>query len=613
MDTLTVDPVQPQVLYATSSFQGTFKSVDAGASWDSIHTGYASGNVAVDPSRHATIYQTLNAAQVMRSLDGGATWSSSSQGLPSANVTVLAVDPAKHTVYVASDGVWHSFDGGVSWKPARKPVPKGVARQVLALAIAHRPAGTVYAATGGGVFRSFNGGDTWIPSSQGLPAGEVAALVLAPANSRILWASVRNAGVFRSTNGGASWKPTAGQPAGARSVLSLAVAPGDPSAAWAGTADRGAYRTTDAGAHWTPVGPQATTEVKALAAAGAALYAGVVPDFQDSGGVLASSDGGATWQPRNTGLTALETLDAAIDPHHPEVLWAGAYGAGLYRSTVGGRVWDFSPQPPALFSESFVQVTRVGLSADGAVLGTVFNSGLWTSDDDGGSWRLVLGLETTTAAYVNFLLTHPQDAMTLYAGTLGSQGLLASHDSGGTWQPLQPGFDCSFNALAVAPSAPATLYAGGTIATASPSFACHLTRAALFRSTDGGATWTETDSGLAGDGVLSLAVDPLDSRILYAQSGGRFGNSTGVSKSLDGGATWSGLSSPLIGNLVFSAGGGTLWGNQGTEVFASHDGGASWQSVGGPRVFDLDRLVPDPLDPDRLYAATSGGVWVLEP
>jgi len=85
-----------------------------------------------------------------------------------------------------------------------------------------------------------------------------------------------------------------------------------------------------------------------------------------------------------------------------------------------------------------------------------------------------------------------------------------------------------------------------------------------------------------------------------------------VSKSLDGGATWSVLGPPIVGNLVFSAGGGTLWGSQGSQVFASRDGGASWQSVGGPQVYAIDHLVPDPVDPHRLYAATWGGIWVLQ-
>jgi hypothetical protein len=609
VDTVTVDPVQPQVLYATAGHQGSFRSADGGVSWSLVHTGYASGNVAVDPSLHSTIYQSLDFHQVLKSTDGGTTWSSSSQGLPNANLTLLAVDPAKRTrVYAATDGVWHSFDGGISWKGARRPLPVGAARHVLALAIARRPAGTVYAATEAGIFRSFDAGDSWKPSSRGLPPGAVTALALAPSNPQILWAGAGRI-VFRSTNGGATWKPAAGLPE-AGNVSSLAVAPGDPSAVWVGTLEHGVYRTTDAGAHWTPAGPRGTSSVAALAATATTLYTAVTPAFRDAGGVLASGDGGATWQPRNRGLFALEAPDVAIDPHHPETLWAAAGPQGLYRSTVGGQVWDLPSQPPASPAR-FASVARVALSADGALLGTVFNGELWTCDDAGALWRLALGATTTPATPVSTLLTHPVDSATLYAGFPSLQRLFASHDSGVTWQPLEPGFDCAFNALAVAPSAPATLYAGGTLTT-NPSLACHLTRAALFRSTDGGATWTKADTGLAGDGVLSLAVDPLDPRILYAQSGGRFGNSTGVSKSLDGGVTWSALASPLVSNLVFSAGGGTLWGNQGTQVFASHDGGASWQSMGGPAVFSIDRLVPDPIDPDRLYAATWGGVWVLQ-
>jgi len=612
VDTLSVDPVQPQVLYATAGRQGSFRSVDGGASWSLIHFGYASGNVAVDPSLHTTIYQSLDFKQVLKSTDGGASWSSSGRGLPNGNLTLLAVDPAKRNrIYAATDGVWHSLDGGLSWKGSRRPLPKGAARHVLALAVARRPAGTVYAATDAGVFRSVDAGDSWKPSGRGLPPGLVTALAMAPSNPQILWAGAGRI-VFHSTNGGATWRPAASLPIEALGVSSLAAAPGDPSAVWAGTFGHGVYRTTDAGAHWTPAGPRTAPAVAALAATAASVYAVIVPAFREPGGVLASGDGGGTWQPRNTGLFALEALDVTLDPHHPERLWAAAYLAGLFRGTEGGQGWEIPTQSPPPLSDSPVQATRVAFSADGALLDTVFNDFLWTSDNAGAFWHLALGPNTAPSAFVTFLLTHPVDAMALYAGAAGGQRLFASHDSGATWQPLEPGFDCAFSTLAAAPSAPATLYAGGSDTASSPSFACLTTRAAVFRSTDGGATWTRTGSGPAGDQTLALAVDPLDSRTVYAQIGGRFGNSTGVSKSLDGGDTWSALTSPLLKNLVFSAGGGTLWGNQGSQVFASHDGGASWQSVGGPAVFDVDRLVPDPVDPDRLYAATTGGVWVFQ-
>ncbi len=601
VDSLTVDPVDARVLYATANNQGTFKSIDGGATWSLIHTGGASGNVAVDPFRHTTIYQTASFNQVLKSTDGGATWTTSSH---QSRASLLAVDPARRNrIYLAADGVWHSFDGGVTWKRGRKPLPSGAARFVNALAVPRRPADTVYAATADGVFKSQNGGESWQRASRGLPPSPVTALVLAPANPKILWANVYRFGVFRSSDGGTSWRSTPSQPTAFPQVSALAVDPENPAQAWVGTVVEGIYRTSDAGTHWTAVGPHPNTSVRALAATRTSLYAGVTPDFRFPGGMLASGDGGTTWQLRNAGITALQTSDLTVDPHHPEVLWAAA-GPGLYRSTTGGRVWDIANQPSAPSSPSFGEVTRVAFSADGAILYVVFDGRLWASDDAGVSWRLALGPETTPATGVSFLLIHPQDAATLYAGAL-----LASHDSGATWQALEPGLDCG-NTLAVAST---TLYAGGAMNSAGPSFRCRITRAALFRSTDGGATWTKADSGLAGEAVLSLAVDPLDSRILYATTGGF--SLPRVSKSLDGGATWFGLSSPLVFDLVFSAGGSTLWGVWGglsSQVFASHDGGASWQSMGGPQADGIQRLIPDPTDPGRLYAATSGGIWVLE-
>jgi hypothetical protein len=251
----------------------------------------------------------------------------------------------------------------------------------------------------------------------------------------------------------------------------------------------------------------------------------------------------------------------------------------------------------------------VALSADGGVLYTLVNQRLWASDDGASSWRFSLGSELEP---VFNLLIDPLDAATLYAGQIFS----VSHNSGATWLPLTPNFTCGFQTLAVSPSAPSTLYAGGAMATGGP-FGCRSSRPAIFRSTDGGATWTEADSGLSGFGSLGggsviVTVDPFDPRTVYAETILSV-VPLGVWKSTDGGASWLPVGTLRVERLVFSADGGTLWGLSDSQVFASHDGAVSWQSMGGPQTFLASHLVPDPVDPDRLYAATTGGVWVLEP
>ncbi len=152
---LTVDPVDPQVLYATLGVQGTFKSVDRGDSWNPILAGVASSGVAVDPTRHTTIYQAVEPGQVWKSLDGGAHWTISTISC-CQQVGEMAVDPAVHTrIYLAtnSGGFWYSLDGGASWQSNRQPLPN-----IRALVALPRPADTVLIGTDGGLFKSADGG-----------------------------------------------------------------------------------------------------------------------------------------------------------------------------------------------------------------------------------------------------------------------------------------------------------------------------------------------------------------------------------------------------------------------------------------------------------------------
>ena len=123
------------------------------------------------------------------------------------------------------------------------------------------------------------------------------------------------------------------------------------------------------------------------------------------------------------------------------------------------------------------------------------------------------------------LAIDPSSPATLYAGT-DSNGVYKSVNGGASWTAVNAGLtNTTVLALAVDPSAPAKIYAG--------------TFGGAFKSIDGGGSWTTINAGLAGTNVDALAIDPSNPATIYAGSGG------GVSKSVNGGQSWTAMNAGL--------------------------------------------------------------------
>src|SRR5262249_52734241 len=110
---------------------------------------------------------------------------------------------------------------------------------------------------------------------------------------------------------------------------------------------------------------------------------------------------------------------------------------------------------------------------------------------------------------------------TLYVGTNGS-GVFKSTDGGSSWSAMNTGLPGGFpiiTALAIAPTTPTTLYA---------------VTAGVFKSTNGGRTWRDLPNAPVGSlVVVSLVIDPITPPTLYADT------TLDVFKSTNGGSTWS--------------------------------------------------------------------------
>ncbi|HKV37781.1 MAG TPA: SBBP repeat-containing protein, partial [Blastocatellia bacterium] len=147
----------------------------------------------------------------------------------------------------------------------------------------------------------------------------------------------------------------------------------------------------------------------------------------------------------------------------------------------------------------------------------------------------------------------------------------------------------------------------------------------IYRTTDGGGSWSKLGNGLPPNlGVLSIALDPVNPSTLYAGVGGALpgGQPSGtLFKSIDGGDTWTQLSTAVDGSniavdpktpstLYASRAGHGVLGGIGSELVKSTNGGLTWRpaTLGlGPGT--INTLVIDPQNTSNLYAGTTQGLF----
>jgi len=508
-------------------------------------------------------------------------------------IGALAIDPANPaTLYAGTSGggVFKSSNGGESWAAINAGLTNTF---VYSLAVDPSAPATLYAGTFSGVFKSTDGGGTWTFIFGHNNASVVALAIDRSAPSNIYAGSAPYewppGGIFKSTDGGENW--TDGGLSG-RLVFALAIDPSAPATLYAGT-DEGVFKSINRGGSWTAINAGLTNpsvgSLRIDPSAPATLYAGTA-----GGGVLKSSNGGGSWTAINAGLIASSVHALAIDPSAPSTLYAGTLNAGIFKSTNGGASWTAIN---AGLTNLFVGTLAIEPSAPATLYaGTSggFAAGVFKSTNGGGNWTAVntgLAHPTFPALAIDALAIDPSAPASLYAGTYA--GVFKSTNGGGNWTAVNTGLaHPSVLDLAIDPTVPATLYAA--------------TGGGLFKSTNGGASWT---ASLPGRSVWALAIDPSVPATLYAASGG-------VLKSTDGGGSWTaidtGLTSPVNALAIDPSATATLYaGTHGGGVFKSINGGASWTAMNsGLTNFPIvNALAIDPATPARIYAGTGGGVF----
>lgn len=274
-------------------------SSSSGANWQGLGlSGKQVKSLAFGPANSQTIFAGTSGQGLFRSLDNGDSWAADTTGLPSGlTVNGIVLDAAQGILYMGTDqGVFQSDDDGNHWKSSSQGLPTGAAGAVTALFF-NIADSTLYAGTAGqGIFVSRDGAKTWSVSGQGLPAGAVVHALLAGRQTQNprLYAALAGAGVYQSSDGGQSWSASnTGLPPGIDG-LALLTQPSGPGGLYVGTS-AGVYRSMDNGNSWRAVDTglgQTPPPVYALSMNDQnpiILFAGT------DTGVYTSADGGANW------------------------------------------------------------------------------------------------------------------------------------------------------------------------------------------------------------------------------------------------------------------------------------------------------------------------------
>ena len=327
-------------------------------------------------------------------------------------------------------------------------------------------------------------------------------------------------------------------------VDSVSGVEGRPAIGYVGTDNGGVWKTVNAGATWFPItdAVHAVRGITALAVAQsrpAIVYAGTGSIFGShySSGVWKSTDAGEHWQ--STGLkNAGEIAWLLVDPKNPDLVLAATRGIdqrkggarGVFRSTDGGRSWkpvlDAQPESGATYLSWASDDPRVVFAtvrqtyiAPGASPRSLFRhpgpTSLYKSTDEGLTWTKLQGrnqpkLIGETAVAAG---THSRRVY-----LLNRTGLYRSDDGGASWSLATRTIYTSSKQVLVDPHDPDVVYTMGTC---------------VYRSTDGGHTLVAFKGAPGGDDPNQWWIDPTDpNHIVY-------GGDQGASVSLDGGHTWS--------------------------------------------------------------------------
>jgi photosystem II stability/assembly factor-like uncharacterized protein len=587
---IAVSVSNPEIIYVGSGEglhrpdlsvgDGIYKSSDGGKTW--THLGLREGQqiaqIAVDPRNADRVFVAVaghpygpnEERGVFRSTDGGKTFEKILYRDENTGGADVQIDPANpETVYASlwearegpwengswnggNGGIFKSIDGGTTWNQLTKGLPNGIVQANLTVAPSSPKSlfAAVGTAKGSGLYRSDDGGENWFvattDSRPGLAigGGDLPVVRFDPKDANTVYSAT--VVCWKSTDGGKTWKGLRGAPGG-DDYQNVWVNPNNTGIILLGS-DQGAIITVNGGETWSSWFNQSTAQLYHVSADNAFPYR-LCSGQQESGSVCISSrgnDGEITfhdWHP----VGAEEYGYVAPDPLDPDIVYGGKLTRYDRRT---GQAQNILPKP---FRPSEFRMLRtqpvVFSPLDPHVLFFAANT-LWETRDGGQNWeqisqdltRATFEIPATVGKYrsqptaaptprgvIYTVAPSPLDLNRIWAGT--DDGLIhATTDGGKNWTDVTPAQISAWQKISLIDAGHFDL---NTAYAAVNTIRLDDMRPHIYRTHDGGKTWSEIVKGIPGGQTVNVVREDTQRKgLLFA------GTERAVYVSLDDGENW---------------------------------------------------------------------------